>query len=115
MVTPIRDILKSAARTWGIEPAVRLAAVQVAWARIVGPTLAGMSAPIGLRGRRLRVAVMHPAAAQEIRLRGPAILAALAREIGEGAVSEIATVSRRQIRPGRTGDRRDASGSRRRP
>lgn len=106
MVTPLRDILRSAARTWGIEPAVRLAAVQSAWARVVGPTLAEMSAPVGLRGGRLRVAVTHPAAAQEVRLRGPAIAAALAREIGEGVVTEVVTVTRKHLRPAGAGGRR---------
>jgi Protein of unknown function (DUF721). len=114
MVTPLRDILRSAARAWGIEPAVRLAAAQSAWARIVGPTLAEMSAPVGLRGTRLRVAVTHPAAAQEIRLRGQAIAAALARDIGGGAVTEVVTVTRRRIRPPGAGARRDTPGARRR-
>jgi predicted nucleic acid-binding Zn ribbon protein len=114
MVTPLRDILRSAARTWGIEPAVRLAAVQSAWARVVGPTLAEMSAPVGLRGGRLRVAVTHPTAAQEVRLRGPAIAAALAREIGEGVVTEVATIVRKPFRSAGTRGRRGTGAARRR-
>ena len=63
MVTPLRDILKSAARQWGLEPAARLAHARRIWHEIVGPGLAAVSAPVGIRGRCLRVGVINPAAA----------------------------------------------------
>jgi predicted nucleic acid-binding Zn ribbon protein len=100
MVTPIRDILKASVRAWGLEPAARLAAAQAAWPRMVGPALAELSAPVGLRGGVLRVGVTHPAAGQEVRIRTAAILKTLRRELGEGAVTGIVTVSRRRLRAG---------------
>ncbi len=97
MVTPLRDILKSAVRAWGLEPAARLALAQAAWPRIVGPALVEVSAPVAVRGARLLVGVTHPAAGQEVRLRRTAIVAALARELGEAAISDVVPVARRRL------------------
>jgi predicted nucleic acid-binding Zn ribbon protein len=97
MVTPLRDILRAAAKAWGIEPAARLAAAREAWPRIVGPSLAGMTVPLAVRGQRLRVGVAHATAAQEVRLRRAAILRALNQEVGGEAVTELVTVARRRI------------------
>ncbi|MDR7544898.1 MAG: DUF721 domain-containing protein [Armatimonadota bacterium] len=97
MVTPLRDILRAAARAWGIEPAAHLACARGAWPRIVGEPLAAVSAPLSIRGGRLRVAVNHPAAAQEVRLREGAIAAALNREIGAQVVTEVVAVARRRV------------------
>jgi predicted nucleic acid-binding Zn ribbon protein len=95
MVTPLRDILRAAARAWGVEPAAHLAIAREAWPRIVGGPLAAASAPLSIRSGRLRVAVTHPAAGQEIRLRAGAIVAALNREIGAPVVDEVVAVARR--------------------
>lgn len=100
MVTPIRDLLRSAARALGIEPAARLALAREAWPRIVGPALAEASAPVTLRGPRLMVGVTHATAGQEIRLRRAAIVEALARELRERAITEVVPVARRRL-PGR--------------
>jgi predicted nucleic acid-binding Zn ribbon protein len=97
MVTPLRDILRAAARAWGIEPAAHLASARAAWPRVVGEPLAAASAPLHIRGGRLRVAVTHPAAAQEIRLRAGAIAAAVNREIGAPVVVEVIAVARRRL------------------
>ncbi len=107
MVTPLRDILKSTVRAWGLEPAARLALAQAAWPRIVGPTLAEVSAPVALRGRRLLVGVMHPTAGQEVRLRRMVIVAALTLELGEAAVGDVVPVARPRLpaRPPRTPSR----------
>ncbi len=104
MVTPIRDILKRVARAWGVEPAANLALARRVWVEIVGADLARISAPVTVRGKTLLVGVTHPAAGQEVRLRRAAILAALAREVGEGAVVDVQVVSRRRLpEQGRTG------------
>jgi predicted nucleic acid-binding Zn ribbon protein len=103
MVTPLRDILKAAVKAWGLEPAARLARAQAAWTRIVGPALSEMSVPITLRGGRLLVGVTHPAAGQEIRLRRASILEALARELGEEAVTDVVPVARRSLRQSTSG------------
>lgn len=97
MVTPIRAILKSAARAWGIEPAARLAAARAAWPRIAGRALAALSAPVGVRGRSLLIGVTNAAAAQEIRLTKTAIVQALARDLGEEAVTDVVPVARRRL------------------
>ncbi len=97
MVTPIRDILKSAVRAWGLEPAARLAIAQAAWPCIVGSALAEVSAPVALRGARLLVGVTHPTAGQEVRLRRAAIITALTRELGEAAIGDVVPIARRRL------------------
>lgn len=100
MVVPIKEVLRAAARALGIEPALHLATARDLWPRVVGQSLAGVSAPVTLRGKRLLVGVTHEAAGNEIRLRRAEILAALARELGAGAISDVAPVARRRL-PGR--------------
>jgi hypothetical protein len=97
MVTSVRASLRAGARAWGIEPAARLALARTAWPQIVGPTLARVSAPVSLRGGRLLVGVRHPSAAQEIRLRGGAIIRALVRHLEEDVVTEVVPVARRHL------------------
>ncbi|MDQ7841146.1 MAG: DUF721 domain-containing protein [bacterium] len=100
MVVPIREVLRAAARALGIEPAMHLATAREIWPRIAGRALAGVSAPVTLRGRRLLVGVTHEAAGAEIRLRRAEIVASLARELGEGAITDVSPVARRRL-PGR--------------
>ncbi len=100
MVTPLREILRAAARRMGIESVAYLVEAQAAWPRVVGPALAAESAPVRLRKGLLLVGVRHPAAGHEIRLRQGEIVLALAREIGEGAVTAVRPVGRRKL-PGR--------------
>ncbi|HET8678917.1 MAG TPA: DUF721 domain-containing protein [bacterium] len=97
MVTPIRSILKSAARAWGIEPAARLAAARAAWPRVVGPALAASSAPVGVRGTTLLIGVTNAAAAQEVRLAKTTIAQALAQEFGGQGVTDVIPVARRRL------------------
>lgn len=99
MVTPVRvrEILRAAARAWGIEPAARLAIARGAWPSIVGPVLARSSAPVALRGACLLVGVTHPAVGQEIRLRGAEIVKALVRELREDVVTGVVPVARRHL------------------
>lgn len=106
MVTPLRDILKTVAHTWGLEPAARVRWFQEVWPQVVGRVLAEVTSPVALRGGRLRVRADSPAAGQEIRLRREAILRALAREVGEGAVTDIIPVVRRVTRAGNRQNRR---------
>lgn len=98
MVTPLRDVLKAQARAWGIERAAHLAAVRSAWPSVVGAVLAEVAAPVTLRGTCLFVGVTHTAAAQEIRLRGSAIVRALAQQVGPGVVTEVRPVPRQRLR-----------------
>jgi hypothetical protein len=103
MVTPLRDILKSVTQAWRLEPAARLALAQAAWPRMVGKSLAEVSAPVGIHGRRLVIGVIHPTVGQEIRLRRTAIIQSLARELGENAVTELVPAARRRLPARRSG------------
>ncbi len=77
MLTSFRDVLKRAARTLGIEPAVHLAEAQRVWPEIVGPVLAPVTRLQTVRGEILIVGAAHPLAAQEVQLRREEILARL--------------------------------------
>lgn len=103
-MSSVRDILRFGARRWGLAPAVRLAAARAAWPAIVGDPLAGATAPVSLRGKTLVVGATSPAAAQEIRLRGVAIVRALTRDLGEEAVTRVVPVMRHRLplAPGRS-------------
>jgi predicted nucleic acid-binding Zn ribbon protein len=103
MVTPLRDILRAAVKTWGLEPVARLARLQAAWSRLVGGELAAASAPVSLRGGRLLVAVTNSTAGQEIRVRRADILRVLVRELGEEVVTDIRPVARRRLPGGQFG------------
>jgi predicted nucleic acid-binding Zn ribbon protein len=61
----------------------------VVWPKVVGRALAQRSRPTGLRAGVLHVAVADAAWANELHLLKGRILAALAREIGEGQVEDI--------------------------
>lgn len=80
-LTAVRDILRHAAHTLGIEPAVHLVEAREAWAGIVGPGLARASRVLSLRGGVLVVAAAHPLAAQELRWRREDILAAIGQRV----------------------------------
>jgi len=72
-----RDVLRKAARSLGIEPAVYLVEARAVWPEIVGPTLAAATEIRTLRAGTLTVVAVHPLAAQEVRLRREAILGKL--------------------------------------
>ncbi len=120
MVTPIRDILKTTVRAWGLERAARLGAAQASWSSIAGPALAAASAPVALRGRRLYVGVTNSTVGQEVRLRQSALVQAVNRALGEEVVADVVPVARRRLpgredhRSGRRG-RQDQPGARGRP
>jgi len=97
VVTSVRDILRAAARRWGLAPAARLVAVREAWAVLVGPALAQASAPLALRGRTLVVAVTSATVAQDIRLRGTGLVKALTRTLGEDVISRVVPAMRHRL------------------
>lgn len=67
-------------------PALRIAR---AWEEAVGPEVAAHAEPCALRGGVLEVRVDSPARAHQLQLRADAILAALAREVGEAAPTSL--------------------------
>ena len=96
MVTPIRDVLGTAARWWGLGRLAGLVDLQRRWPAIVGTALAEVSRPGRLRGDTLVVVAVHPVAAQEVRWRERAILRAAAAGCGEGP-SRVRVVVRTRL------------------
>jgi predicted nucleic acid-binding Zn ribbon protein len=70
----------------GTNAALRLSAC---WEEVVGPEVARHCRPALLRGRTLEVRVDSSVWSQELRLRGPAILAGLAERLGPEAPSDL--------------------------
>ena len=94
MLTSLRDILTGAAASLGVEPEVRLLAVRKAWPAVAGARLAAITDPVAVRGGVVVVGVGHPLAAQEVRLRGEALLSALRDALPHLEVSRIQPVIR---------------------
>ena len=89
-----REVLRKTARSLGIEPAMHLSTVESRWSQVVGPALAGATAPRSLRGGTLVVIAAHPLAAQEVRLRSEGIVAALQREVPQAGLRRIRVLVR---------------------
>jgi predicted nucleic acid-binding Zn ribbon protein len=59
------------------------------WSSAVGEAVAAHARPVALRGEVLEIAVDSPVWSQQLQLRKPEILAALARELGADAPREL--------------------------
>jgi len=81
--------LALASVTAGLEPASDLAAVQAAWAPLVGPAIADHAIPVGERGGVLDVACDEAVWAAELELMGPDLVDALEQALGRRAVTSI--------------------------
>lgn len=75
--------------TAGLEPASDLAAVQAAWAPLVGPAIAGHAMPVGERGGVLQVACDEAVWAAELELMGPELVDRLEQAMGRRAITSI--------------------------
>lgn len=69
-------------------PALQLLRV---WEQVAGPELARSCEPTDWQGATLELTVTSPVWAQEVSLRKPLLLAALRRELGDSAPTEIRT------------------------
>ena len=95
VLTAVRDILRQAARTLGIEPAVYLVRAREVWPQVVGPILAaGGTEPRSLRGNTVVVVATHALVAQEVRLRREEILESLRRYLPEAGLRELRVIIR---------------------
>lgn len=66
------------------------------WAELVGPEVAGVSRPLGIREGRLSVTVDGPAWADHLRWSEPEVLARIEQVVGPGTVTSLAVrVARR--------------------
>jgi len=73
----------------GLEAAASAYRLAQRWEAIVGPEVAARCRPLGMRGQVLEAEVDSSVWAQQLQLRRPEILAALRRELGEEAPSEL--------------------------
>lgn len=94
VLTAVRDILRQAARSLGIEPTVYLVRAREVWPQVVGPTLAGGTEPRSLRGNTVVVVATHALVAQEVRLRREEILESLRRHLPEAGLRELRVIIR---------------------
>jgi predicted nucleic acid-binding Zn ribbon protein len=93
----IGDLLPEAASALGLEEELRQARAMAAWQRLVAehlPTAAGSSRLIGMRGDALLVSADSAFVAAELRLRAPALLAALAAATASPRARELQVVVR---------------------
>lgn len=97
VLTAVRDILRQAARTLGIEPAVYLVRAREVWPQVVGPTLSGGTEPRSLRGNTVVVVATHALVAQEVRLRREEILESLRRHLPEAGLRELRVIIRQGV------------------
>lgn len=91
------DLLPEAASALGLEEPLRTGRAMAAWQRLVEervPAAAASSRLLELRGAELVVAAASPIVAQELRLRGPELLAAFAELPGGRRMRELRLVIR---------------------
>jgi predicted nucleic acid-binding Zn ribbon protein len=106
----LSELLPEAAAGLGIEADLQRARLAAAWERIVEervPAAAGASRLVGLEAGGLVVAADDHAVAQELRLRAPELLEAIARAPGTGNLRGLRVV----VRQDPSGDRRPTSPS----
>src|SRR5207247_9815383 len=99
----IGDLLPDAARGLGLEDELRLSRAMTTFEQLVAervPVAAGACRVVRLDGPAIVVEADAPIVAQELRLRGPELLAALvASPAGGTGAREVRIVVRRGIRP----------------
>jgi hypothetical protein len=94
----IGDLLPDAARGLGLEDELRLARAMSTFEAIVAervPAAAGACRVVGIEGFAIFVEADHPIVAQELRLRTPELLAALAASPAALGAREVRVVVRR--------------------
>lgn len=89
MLTSLRAILKTAARSLGVERAAYAALIEEMWPEIVGPNAAAHSRPMGLRGGVLLAEAEAGVWAQELSAQRGRYAAEINRMLGAQAVKEI--------------------------
>ena len=88
------DLLSDALRSLVGPRRARQAAVLDAWPEVVGEIRARHAKATGIRGTGLVVTTDLPALLFELRLRREALVEALNRKVGEGAIQDIHVVVR---------------------
>lgn len=89
MLTSLRAILRSAARSLGVERAANAALIEQMWAEVVGPEAAAHSRVRGLRGTVLMAEADAGPWVQDLSARRGAFMTEINRRLGGRVVSEI--------------------------
>lgn len=89
MLTPLRSILKAAAKSLGLERAAHAAFIEELWPEIAGPEIAPHTRVTGLRGGILLVDTEPGPWAQELTVQRIRYVNELNRHLGEHVVDDI--------------------------
>jgi len=73
----------------GLDSVARAHRIGQVWAEAVGEQIAAHCRPVGIRGEVLELTVDSPVWSQQLQLRKPELLAALARALGPEAPREL--------------------------
>lgn len=73
----------------GLDSVAKAHRIGQLWPAVVGEAVAAHCRPIGLRGDVLELSVDSPVWSQQLQMRKPELLAALARELGADAPREL--------------------------
>lgn len=87
--TALADAVGRVLGELGLDSVAKAHRIGQRWAVAVGEAVAAHARPVGLRGEVLEIAVDSPVWSQQLQLRKPEILAALARELGADAPREL--------------------------
>jgi len=86
--------------TAGLEPASDIAAVQAAWAAVVGAAIAGHAMPVAARRGVLEVVCDEAVWAAELELMGPDLVDRLEQAMGRRAITSLRCRTGTQNGPG---------------
>lgn len=85
----LRAVVPRVLAELGLSDAAEVSRLAAGWERVVGPEIAAHCQPFALRGRRLEATVDSSVWCQHLKLRQVEILAALRRELGDAAPTEL--------------------------
>jgi len=87
--TAVSAVVGQVLRDLGLDSVARAHRIGQIWPSAVGEQIAAHCRPVGVRGEVLELVVESPVWSQQLQLRGPEILAVLARELGADAPREL--------------------------
>lgn len=87
--TALSDVVSQVLGDLGLDSVAKAHRIGQVWASVVGEPIAAHCRPVGLRGEVLELAVDSPVWSQQLQLRKPEILAALAQALGGDAPREL--------------------------
>jgi predicted nucleic acid-binding Zn ribbon protein len=87
--TALADAMGRVLSELGLDSVAKAHRIGQIWPVVVGDAVAAHCRPIAMRGEVLELSVDSPVWSQQLQLRKPEILAALARELGADAPREL--------------------------